>query len=494
MEEDKIQIIPKDVMKDVYLNRFPPDIKKWYEKSTIPKKLICDVKKPQVGKNFINTAPRLLKERKAFSSFTKKSRDGVHKMIDFVKEVWCENNDKILLYLLKWCADVLKGKKNSTIPYIKAIEGVGKSTFIEFFIEFVLGTEFYAKGDKECLVSQFNMDLMGKSFVVFEELPTMNKGEWNVCDGKLKDMATGKEMNYRDLYQRKIRAANINNYVILTNHKAIKRPDGRRYFVITMNAKYCNNHEFFADLRNTCFNEKVGYAFYNYLMELDTDDFNSLDMPDTTSKLDMIADLLSPIEKFLKTEFLLPHRPIKMKIKELYEKYEKYCDHNGLKSETPAEFRTGMSQYGFNFKLISGYNCYRISVDQLKAVATKRKWVHMLDKDFVEGAILFGDDGEDTNFGTDVPDNSVDMSEEYAELKKKYNSVLAKFNSTRRRGFGIVIKRPEDEMEVEYDSKKGLRSESDSDSDSDSDDEDIVVSKKSSTKRKTYPKLKLANV
>eukprot|EP00981_Chlorochromonas_danica_P015954 scaffold14939_cov586-Ochromonas_danica.AAC.1 len=66
------------------------------------------------------------------------------------------------------------------------------------------------------------------------------------------------------------------------------------------------------------------------------------------------------------------------------------------------------------------------------------------------------------------------MSEEYAELKKKYDSVLAKFNRTRSRGFGIVIRRPEDDMEVQYDSKKGLKSESDSDSDSDSDDEDIV--------------------
>jgi hypothetical protein len=36
----------KDTMKEVYLNRFPDDIKKWYSKSTIPKKLICDVKKP----------------------------------------------------------------------------------------------------------------------------------------------------------------------------------------------------------------------------------------------------------------------------------------------------------------------------------------------------------------------------------------------------------------------------------------------------------------
>eukprot|EP00981_Chlorochromonas_danica_P013461 scaffold6391_cov133-Ochromonas_danica.AAC.1 len=153
MEEDKIKIIQRDVMKDVYLNRFPPDIKKWYEKSTIPKKLICDVKKPQVGKDFINTAPRLLKERKAFSSFSKKSRDGVRKMINFIKEVWCENDDKQLLYLLKWFSNMLKGNKNQTILYVKSIEGVGKSTYIDFFVEHVMGNEFYAKGDKDCLVA-----------------------------------------------------------------------------------------------------------------------------------------------------------------------------------------------------------------------------------------------------------------------------------------------------------------------------------------------------
>jgi phage/plasmid-associated DNA primase len=195
---------------------------------------------------------------------------------------------------------------------------------------------------------------MGKVFVVFEELPVMNKNEWNVCDGKLKDVATGTEMNYSDKYQKKIRIANMNNYIILTNHKAVKRPDGRRYYVVTINTKYCNDHEFFADLRKTCFNDKVGYAFYNYLMELDTDDFNSLIMPETQTKMDMIADLLNPIEKFLKHEFLLANREIKLKIKQLYTIYEKYCDDNGLRVEIPAEFRAGMTQYGFNFKTIGG--------------------------------------------------------------------------------------------------------------------------------------------
>ena len=137
-------------MKEVYLNRFPDDIKKWYTKSTIPKKLICD-KKPQMGKDFINTAPRLLKETKSFKSFTQKSRDGVKKILAFIKEVWCETNDTQLNYLLSWFSNVLKGNKNKSIVCVKSIEGVGKSSLIDFFIEYVMGSEFHAKGDKDCL-------------------------------------------------------------------------------------------------------------------------------------------------------------------------------------------------------------------------------------------------------------------------------------------------------------------------------------------------------
>ena len=44
-----------------------------------------------------------------------------------------------------------------------------------------------------------------------------------MCDGKLKDMATGTEMNYCDKYCKKFRAANINNYGIITNHKNSKK-------------------------------------------------------------------------------------------------------------------------------------------------------------------------------------------------------------------------------------------------------------------------------
>jgi hypothetical protein len=221
--------------------------------------------------------------------------------------------------------------------------------------------------------------------------------KWNVCDGKIKNMVTGTKATYSDKYVKKIQAANINNYVIISNHKAIKRP-GRRYYVVTLNTKYCNDHAFFAELRKKCFNEKVGYAFYNYLMELNTDDFNSLDMPDTRAKLDITVDLLTPVEKFLKIEFLLKNKPVKMKTKALHTKYEDFCEKNRLYSETATEFRSLMQQYGFEFKPINGYNQYRIEVADLQKVADKRKWCHDMDKD------LYGD-ARDTHDDDDEDDD-----------------------------------------------------------------------------------------
>jgi hypothetical protein len=50
------------------------------------------------------------------------------------------------------------------------------------------------------------MELMGKPDVIFEELPVLNQNQRNVCDGKLKDMATGNEMNSCDKYCKKFRA------------------------------------------------------------------------------------------------------------------------------------------------------------------------------------------------------------------------------------------------------------------------------------------------
>jgi hypothetical protein len=67
---------------------------------TIPKQLICDVSKPQIGPIYVNSALQMFKGRKKYSTFTEKSREGVKRMLAFIKEVWCDSNKEQLQYIL----------------------------------------------------------------------------------------------------------------------------------------------------------------------------------------------------------------------------------------------------------------------------------------------------------------------------------------------------------------------------------------------------------
>lgn len=102
-----------------------------------------------------------------------------------------------------------------------------------------------------------------------------------------------------------------------------------------------------------------------------------------------------------------------------------------------------MKQYGFDSKTISGYNCYGITADQLKTVATKRKWLHDLAKDFAD------EDDEPIEVGADDNDKWIDGTAEYHKLEAKYGALL-----------------------------KLQKKTSDSDSDNDSDSEDEPTAKK----------------
>lgn len=128
------------------------------------------------------------------------------------------------------------------------------------------------------------------------------------------------------------------------------------------------DHEYWQNIRDNCFNDAVGKAFYTYLMQIDTSECNSQELPETVSKADLCAELISPLEKFLKFQFfLLRDIPIKHKVKDLhslfvdspYNKYEKI---------SIQKFATYMRDLGFTYEKTSGYNTFKITVDELKEV------------------------------------------------------------------------------------------------------------------------------
>jgi len=429
---DALEILQKDTFKEVYLKRFPKDIQKWYNTETVPKKLICDINKPTVGDTFINVSEKILHEYKKYSDFSEDIKVKVNIMLDFIKLVWASNDDNIYNFLLKWQANMIKGNKNSSCIYVKGDEGIGKSTLADFLRDYVIGIKLFVKGKADHLKGQHNMQLLGKLFCVFEELQFFSEAEWRAVDSELKDVITSNYMSYVDKYEKRFDAENFCNFMVLTNFNAIKGANGRRYMALDMNVSKMNDFKYFDYIRNNCFNKEVGEAFFSYLYEIDTSNFNSLDIPITKSKRDLCADLISPLEKFLKFNYLLRNKSINMKVVDLFKLYLTYANEDKRGAISAQEFCKQMRNLGFEHQLLHGYNRYKVPLEDLKEIAVRKKWLHELDKDLMEK-----DDDEENDYV---------MRSEHNELKAEYDELKAKYDALVKSPLRVDIKTPKKKL------------------------------------------------
>ncbi|MBS1736181.1 MAG: hypothetical protein JSS98_06175 [Bacteroidetes bacterium] len=382
VEGQSTTIIQQDTFKQVYLNRFPDEIIKWYVKETIPKKIICELHKPLLTESEINISPQLKHKYQKYNKFDDNIKSSVNVFLEYVKIIWANNNEKVYQYLLKWLANMIKGNKNRTCIFAKGPEGIGKSTLIDILFDYVIGVSLCCKGKADHLKSQHNMQLLGKIFVPFEELQFFSDKEWSGVDSELKDLITGDYASYTDKYEKRFDAKNTNNYIINSNFNAIKGANGRRYLVADINTSYQNDHKFFANIRKHCFNDATGHAIYCYLCEINTDNFNSLDLPETQNKLDLIVDLMTPVEKFLKNAYILQNRSLKGKPIDIYNTYVEYCTDNKFSHKTSIQlFCKNLREYGIDFKTTKHGNVYDVPFEPLKELAKRKKWLHHLDSE-----------------------------------------------------------------------------------------------------------------
>ena len=450
IENNEITIIQKETMNEVYLGRFPIDIKKWYKSETIPKKLICDITKPMIGDDYVNIANKqLFKYETKYDSFEKERKDAVDIMLSYVKDVWANGNEEVFAYLLKWFANVAQGKKNTICPFLKGDQGIGKTTFVEFLVDFAFGKSVCCKGKSDHLKGQHNLQLLGKIFVYFEELQIFSDKEWYAIDSELKDMITSNYASYTDKYEKRFEAENLNNYIIITNKTSLRGIDGRRYFVLDLNPCRMNDFEFYKNLKDKCFNVKVGEAFFAYLMEIDTKDFNPFKYPETKNKMDLIVDLLTPVENFLKNVFVLKNKPItKIQPKVLWDQFRDYDNKCGMKL---GSFCGHMRELGLEYKIYTGVNKYNVTLEELQVIAKRKKWIHELDNDANQIVEEEQEEQDETLKPQPVTFRAEDVKillEEQYDIIKKLQLELLKYQ------LGNNVKKVEPEDETDEKPKK----------------------------------------
>lgn len=145
------------------------------------------------------------------------------------------------------------------------------------------------------------------------------------------------------------------------------------------------DHAYFGELKEECFNDEVGEAYYNFLLTIDTSNFNSQrDMPESWSKKIAIVELLCPEFRFLKDEFILKNLEIvNTSVQKLHEQYEKYWKAKDKYPLSKYKFTAKLREVGITYKPSNGINVYRVTLESLKDIADKHKWVHELDFDVV---------------------------------------------------------------------------------------------------------------
>lgn len=413
------EIYDTTIIKNTYFKRMSTELNKYYfNEKTDLKTTTYDINQPTFYENFLNLCPKIKQSHTPYQDFTKEIKNKVEIMLNHINEVLCSNNNESYEFILKWFSNMIKGSRNNSCLYLKGPQGAGKSTPLEFLREHVIGNALCFQGGSGPLKTKFNSELSGKLMVVFEELENFSSSEWISISSVLKRQITSPtlmiEAKGKDAKEQK----NLNNYILVSNNDAIQDDDGRRYFILDINAKYTKNEEYFNKIY-ACFDDEVGKAFYSYLYEIDTQKFNPQSYPMTNSKLDSFSKRLDNVYKFLKNEYVLKNRGIKQTVSQLHEEYVAFCLTIGTnKPKGKIDFNNMLKNIGIEYSKSHGQNIYKVTMEELKQISNKFNWVHELDE--------MKEETETTNNNPEL--DGKDFKTLYEELLKENQKLKEQLN------------------------------------------------------------------
>ena len=320
--------------KDEFMSEFkrlPKDIMKWYQNNYFSIfDIIADINAltiDTITKKINLCAGLKWKVPKKYDSFSDDIKSKVEIFLAYMKDVLCSGNELHYAYILKWYSVVCKGKKNDVMLNIKAPQRCGKSTMTEMIIDHVLGQSICLRANTEALTTVNNKILCGKLLATWEELETLSKSEWMKANSKIKTLVTEKRIMYGEKFEKCFEGDNITNCVVNTNENPLKDEWSDRFLTLQVSTKHQGDHAYFGNIKDNCFNDAVGEALFNYLIEIDTSKFQAQrDMPVTQGKLDAIVEYLEPVFQFLKEEYVLPKKGInRVTLEQLYKDYTVFC-------------------------------------------------------------------------------------------------------------------------------------------------------------------------
>jgi hypothetical protein len=242
----------------------------------------------------------------------------------------CNNDEKAYNYFENWLAHIIQKpqeKTNVAIVFYSIIEGVGKNLIFDIYAELLKGYTTTFR-DTEALTDRFNGDMMGKLFVLGDEI---NARAQEVAN-ELKNIITRQkeiiEFKGKDKYQ----VSDYKNYAFTTNNENVfKVSNSDRRYVFIECPEEKKDSEYYNKLVDFKNSSSCLKQLFNYLKNKDLKNFNPCEIPLTDYKKRLIWANLEAYIKFIYEEFEQINN-IPLTTNELYKMSIDYAKNNKMKS------------------------------------------------------------------------------------------------------------------------------------------------------------------
>ena len=300
------------------------------------------------------------KDSKAFSYFRgydytevkEINEELINPFLNHVKEVICDNDERLDKYVNNWFAEILQKPdcKLQTALTLIGEQGTGKNVFTDVLCK-LLG--IYACdniNDIDDIAGKFNAAIENKKLIVCNELQSADQSR-NLNSDKLKSIITDKSLRVNEKFEPKRQTDNVANFIFVSNHLNPLKMESkdRRYCVMKVSEKYCQNTEYFGNLCSG-FTKEFYKHLFTYYMQRDISNYNHREIPMTDAK-EFIMNANKDMYKIFVEEF---HQMIdNISGPDLYELWKEFAD-DAKFIYTRRSYETGIQKYTGKAKSIWG--------------------------------------------------------------------------------------------------------------------------------------------
>lgn len=286
----------------------------------------------------------------------------VEDILNHIKNVNCRGIEDRYNYLLNWFSYMLKVGKNETCPVFFGEMGAGKTTIPEYFVEWIIGSEYgLIESNISKVFGRFNSTRDNKVLILLDETTT-EKGNYMVIFQQIKDAITGKRFSSekKGITMEK-QVKNINNFCFSSNYSksVIIEDKDRRFTLSNVSNEFVGDADYFINLHKIIDNEHYANKFYSFLIDRDITNYNprknifteeARDTQLNSSSIGLFVKALNDINDETFYKFSNKNH-FEITCNDLYNDYEYFYETNHLKASYKLYDK---SNFGKKFKEIYG--------------------------------------------------------------------------------------------------------------------------------------------